>query len=139
MKGSRYGTLSFLALLTVTAALAADPPPESKDRAPDTWLLVQSELDHLPAADRPITLDAKGLSPSAVLEEIGKKSGLTIQVRGSLPPGVELSPSFRDTAAGTVLKWFAEQVPVQFRARPPSTLEIFVEPPKVAPKREAGE
>ena len=90
-------------------------------------VLVQSELDYLPAAERAITLEVERAEPAAVLQEIRKKSGLAIEVRGSLPGLPVLSASFRETKAKVVLTWLAEQVPVSFKAEPPNKLWVIVE------------
>jgi hypothetical protein len=114
-----------LALAPAAAQPVADPEPPG-----DVQLLVHSELDYLAAADRLITVEAAKATPAAVLDQIRKKSGLTIDVQGALAARPLLSPSFRDAKAETVLVWFAEQIPVSFKAEPPNRLLVIVEEAK---------
>jgi hypothetical protein len=116
-----------LALGSPQAQLGGNPEPPG-----DHLILVQAELDHLAAAKQPITLDVEHAAPAAVLGEIARKSGITIEVRGSLPGRPALTASYRDASAKTVLTWFAGQVPVSFRAEPPNKLWVIVEPSRPA-------
>jgi hypothetical protein len=113
-------------------ALAIEPTPEPGPPA-DVQLLVQSELDYLAAAQRPITLEVERATPAAVLEQIAAHSGLEIDVRGALPRQATLTASFRDTQAKAVLAWFAEQVPVAFKAEPPNRLLVVARDGKRRP------
>jgi hypothetical protein len=90
---------------------------------------VQSELDLLPATQRRVTILLKGVQPAEFLEKLRKDTGLKIEVTGKLPAGPALSATFRDAEARKVLTWFAQQLPVSFRAEPPDKLWVVVDEP----------
>jgi hypothetical protein len=124
MSGIRLGGRS-LALYAVVSATAQGPgafePPA------DFLVLVQSETDHLPAARRTITLTLRDAEPAAALREVGEAAGLVLEVRGALPDRPLLSAAYRDVETKAVLEWFAESVPVYYRAEPPNKLWVIVE------------
>ena len=126
--------LFFVGAFVGVAAPASAGPPEDFGPPPDAQILVQSELDLLPAAKRILTLHVKDAQPADVLETLRKHSGLAIGVQGTLPAHPVLSASFRDKKLKDVLNWFAEAVSVTFRAEPPSKLWIVVETPKAPPR-----
>ena len=124
-----------LALLLLLLAGPVEPAPLPIEPAGggeppgDVTLLVQSELDYLPAAKRKVTLELERAKPAAALDKIRKAAaGLRIEVRGALPKTPALSGTFRETEVRKVLEWFAERVPVAFKAEPPSTLWVIVQP-----------
>jgi hypothetical protein len=133
MRVPSVGFLLFL--IAVTAASATAPRHLSTVKGPPKhgFILVQSELDLLPAAKRRITLQVDKAQPAAVLEALRKESGLTIEVQGTLPARPMLSGSFRNAHAKELLDWFARQLWVTFRAEPPNTLWIIADPPKTGP------
>jgi hypothetical protein len=125
MRNGTRGSIIAAAGMLALVALALEPAPEM-EVPQDVLVLVQSELDYLAAAERAITLEVERAVPAAVLEQIAARSGLVIDVRGTLPPKALLTSSFRDTKTKTVLAWFAEQVPVAFKAEPPNRLLVIV-------------
>jgi len=135
----------FPALILGVVGAALPPPPipvepRSTFGSPgNVHRLVQAELDYLLAARRPITLEVDGAEPAAVLQQIRERSGIVIEVQGLLPNQPMLSASYRDTQAKVVLEWFAQELPISFRAEPPNTLRIFVNDfRKRVPTKEAG-
>jgi hypothetical protein len=120
-----------LLALAVSPLVAADPPPPTPK--PENFLLISPGSGHLPATGRLISIEANGLAGGGARRD-RRKSGLTIEIKGSLPKDVLLSPSFKDAPTKTILTWLAEKLPIQFRAEPPNTLTVFVEPVKAPPK-----
>jgi hypothetical protein len=117
-----------LALAIVASSGVFAAPLEDLPEPPgDVMLLVQPEIDFLPGAGTPITLELEKDKPLRALREIGRMSGLSIEVRGSLPATPRLTASFRDTPARDVLAWFAQQLPVRFRAEPPHKLWVLID------------
>jgi hypothetical protein len=129
---------SFAALASVGAALclAADPPDPGPPRG--GLLLVQSELDLLAHASRVVTLEFDAARPSAVLQAIEEKSGLTIEVQGTLPERAGLSRSFREATVKEVLTWFSHELQVSFKAEPPDKLSVIVHASEAPPARQGG-
>lgn len=139
MKTYRFGVLllaavGVTALQPISAQLRNYPSPP-----PGRYALVQAELDYLPAAERTISLDVSNARPAAVLQKVEEKSGLAIEVQGSLPSRPALSASYRDTETRVILEWLAREMDLSFRAEPPNTLWIIVEErAKRAPDKDAG-
>jgi|GEM_PF-6755156 len=130
MSATAMGLL--LVATTIAAAstvVGAGPRPDLAPPA-DRWVLVQSELDYLPATQRRITLQVQQVKPAAFVEAVAKKSDLTIEVRGELPSAPLLSASFHGAATKDVFTWLAERLPVTFMAKPPNTLVILVNGPR---------
>jgi hypothetical protein len=90
--------------------------------------LIQSELDHLEAASRRITIELKDLSPSEALKRIGKAASLSIEVRGLLPQATKLEKSFEEATVKEILAWFAGEVPVLYRAEESGKLLVLPNP-----------
>ena len=122
----RSGCFLFAVVVAIGSTPALAKPPRAAGPTDDGLLLVQSELDLLPAAKRLVTLRIEKAQPAAVVEMLRKESGLTIEIEGALPARPVLSASFRDTEVKDVLRWFAKQLPVDFRAEPPNRLWIIV-------------
>ncbi len=125
LAGAALALAAFWGGSTPAAPLEDLPEPLRED-----LLLVQSELDFLPAAQTPITLEVEEGKPIRVLREIGRRSGLAIEVRGSLPSRPLLTASFRQVRTREILVWFADQLSVHYRAEPPHKLWVLVDPAK---------
>ena len=127
MTTDRFGVLLLAAagvttLQPISAQLRNYPLPP-----PRHYALVQAELDYLPAAERTISLNVSDAKPAAILQEVEEKSGLAIEVQGSLPSRPALSARYRDTETRVILEWLAREMDLSFRAEPPNTLWIIVE------------
>jgi hypothetical protein len=135
MRTMRVG--SVLLATAVTASVWAGAAPEVDPEAPgDHLLLVQSELDYLPAAaaGKLVTVRVDDVEPGSFLEALRKASGLDLPVRGSLPKRPLLSASFRDAPTKDVLVWLAQQLPVTYKVEQPKTVWIIVDVPQDDPK-----
>jgi len=88
--------------------------------------LIQSELDYLAVAGRRVSLDFKELQPKEVLEQIGEKVKLDIQVRGLLPKEPRLTKSFANATVKEILSWYAREVPVIYKAKNSEKLVVLV-------------
>jgi|RhiMethySRZTD1v2_1073278.scaffolds.fasta_scaffold18928_15 hypothetical protein len=124
--------------LSVMLATGASPPvfkePATGIGATrGAMLLVQSELDYLPASKRPVTLQVDKAQPAVFLDILRKHAGLTIEVQGTLPVLPVVSGSFRDEETKELLNWFARQLRVSFKAEPPNKLLIIPDAPRVPP------
>jgi len=117
-----------LLMVSVTAASAPGARlPSTYLAPPRPMILVQSELDLLPASKRLVTLKVDDARPAAFLDLLRERSGLTIEVRGALPAEPTVSGTFREVEAKELLDWFARQVRVAYRAEPPNKLSIITD------------
>jgi hypothetical protein len=127
MKAYRIGVF-FLGAVSVTAVRPASAEFRTEFRRPTYHhVLVQAELDYLPAVERAITLEVTEEKPAAVLQKIRKLSGLAIEVQGLLPNRPVLSASYQDTETRVILEWLAAELDLAFRAEPPNKLWIIVD------------
>lgn len=113
----------FALALGNTAIAQRDEP---RQETPDGLLLIQSELSYLENADRPIELEIKNATPVHALQQIGRATGITIEVQGELPSKPMLTATFRDVPAQEVLEWFSDEVQVIYRAESSRELMVFV-------------
>ena len=109
------GLAIFLATNVVAQTDAQYDPP-----------LIQSELDYLAVANRRVSLDFKGLQPKEILEQIGDKVTLDIEVRGLLPKEPRLTKSFANATVKEILSWYAREVPVIYKAKGSEKLVVLV-------------
>ena len=133
------GCSLFVMLATGASPPVFKQPSTGAGATRSALLLVQSELDYLPAAKRPVTLQVDKAQPAVFLDIIRKHAGLTIEVRGTMPAHPGLSGSFRDAEAKEVLDWFWRELRVSFKAEPPNKLLIIPDaPPQPPAAREAS-
>lgn len=112
--------LSFASIMTALAQSG-----NTNDIPANAMVLVQSELDHLASANRKISVEFDKVVPEAALTRIGKSADLSIEIHGSLPKTPLLSKSFENVTVKEVLVWFAETVPVLYRAEGSDKLAVM--------------
>ncbi len=110
----RFYDLLALAAVGYCSVVVTAQAPESYPPG-DEMLLVQSELDYLENADRRIDVKIEQATPAAALQVIRERSGLTIDVKGTLPAGPELTVSMRGVSVREVLKWYGKKVGAVYR------------------------
>ena len=113
-----------LTLIPVSTALPQSGAPV--DFPADVLVLVQSELDHLEGAGQQISIDFDKVLPEKALAQIGKKAGLSIEVRGTLPKEPRITKSFTAATVKEILTWYAVTVPVVYKAESADKLAVLV-------------
>ena len=133
MKPRHLVAVPVVALIVAATSLAAEIKPNTVLPPLHNRLLVQSELDLLPAVKRPVTINTESATPAAFIEALRARTGLKIEIEGVLPATPTLSGSFRDAEAKAVLEWLSRQLGIAYRAEPPNTLCIVVDTPPARP------
>ena len=124
MRIASTGALLLLIILLPNSAMAQATQPQ--DRRADSLLLIQSELSHLEGSDLPISLHVDKASPRDTLSRIEKEVRFSIEVAGELPRRPLLTASFDDTPVEEVLKWFAKNTDVVYKAERATKLIVIV-------------
>ncbi len=119
---------AFVSLPLLIASVAIAQPVQQADPPGGVLLLIQSELSHLDGAEHRINLQVKDASPSYTLDQIEKSVRFTIEVKGTLPRTPKLTGVFKETPAREVLRWFAKEVDVVYRAERGGKLMVFPRP-----------
>lgn len=133
MKPRHLVAVPAVALIVAATSLVAEIKPNTVPPPPRARLLVQSELDLLPAVKRPVTISTESATPAAFIEALSARTGLKIEVEGVLPATPALTGSFRDTETKAVLEWLSRKLKLAYRAEPPNTLCIVVDTPTARP------
>ena len=107
-------------LLLSTVASGQEPRRDARMRRGT----IQSELDYLRAAKRPISIELKQVTIRQAYDRIARKAGLRIAYEGALNGDAKHDVSFTDTTLKEILGRVGESFNLAYRVDGPDKLTV---------------